>query len=897
MILRVLWLFLSLVFVLEKWLVFAVGVGTNSLTRPRVVNIGALFSLNSTIGKVAKVAIQAAIDDVNSSSNVLHGTQLNISMLDNCQNGFLGVAQTISLMEEDIVAIIGPQSSVVAHVVSPVAEGLKVPILSFAATDPSLSLIEYPFIVQTTRNDLYQMDAVADLINYYGWREVTAIYIDDDYGRNGIASLDDSLAKNSCRISYKAPMSLGLSRDEIKRLLFQVILQESRIFVLHTYQSYGLKVLEVARSLQIIDEGFVWIATSWLTDVIDTDSPLPSESQSDVQGLLTFRVHTPNSNLKLNFTAQWSNLVRKEHENTLFGLNTYGLYAYDSVWILAYALNAYFAQGGNISFSKYSPENHQNQNRNLYLDSMKIFDGGEELLSKIYEVNITGLTGHIQFDQDRNLINPAFEIINVVGTGHNIIGYWSNFSGLSKKPPEVVPSIPGVNQQLSSVIWPGQTTDKPRGWVYPSNGKVLKIGVPHRITYLEFASYSTKTHSFSGYSIDVFTAALSLLPYGVAYTLIPFGDGKSNPNMDELVDLLSQGVYDAVVGDIVITSKRAKIVDFTQPFIESGLVVVAPVKTMDSDAWAFLWPLTPKMWCVTCVSIIIFGGVIWILEHRFNDEFRGPPLRQFKTVLWFSFSTWFGSHRETPLTLLGRFVLFIWLFVVLIITSSYTASLSSVFTLHQIYSPIKGIHSLMGSKSPIGYQKGSFSENYLHEELKFPKSQLIPLNNEDEYKEALRKGPKNGGVAAIVDDMSRIENFLSRNCEFTIRGQTFTKNGRGFAFPQDSQLAIDMSTAILKLSEGGDLQRIHDKWLTKSACRSQDTKLTVNRLELDSFWGLFFVCGLVCFFAFIIYFGRLVKKFLHHRPPIQDEFGYQTPPPKSRLKRFFVFFNEKEAES
>ena len=138
-------------------------------------------------------------------------------------------------MEEDIVAIIGPQSSVVAHVVSPVAEGLKVPILSFAATDPSLSLIEYPFIVQTTRNDLYQMDAVADLINYYGWREVTAIYIDDDYGRNGIASLDDSLAKNSCRISYKAPMSLGLSRDEIKRLLFQVILQESRIFVLHTY--------------------------------------------------------------------------------------------------------------------------------------------------------------------------------------------------------------------------------------------------------------------------------------------------------------------------------------------------------------------------------------------------------------------------------------------------------------------------------------------------------------------------------------------------------------------------------------------------------------------------------------------------------------------------------------
>ena len=125
-------------------------------------------------------------------------------------------------------------------------------------------------------------------------------------------------------------------------------------------------------------------------------------------------------------------------------------------------------------------------------------------------------------------------------------------------------------------------------------------------------------------------------------------------------------------------------------------------------------------------------------------------------------------------------MLFIWLFVVLIIKSSYTASLSSIFTLHQLYSPIKGIESLMGSKAPIGYQKGSFSMNYLHGDLRFPKSQLVPLNNEDEYEEALRKGPKNGGVAAIVDDMSRIENFLSRRCHYTIRGQTFTRNGRGF---------------------------------------------------------------------------------------------------------------------
>lgn len=36
--------------------------------------------------------------------------------------------------------------------------------------------------------------------------------------------------------------------------------------------------------------------------------------------------------------------------------------------------------------------------------------------------------------------------------------------------------------------------------------------------------------------------------------------------------------FDAVVGDITITRNRTKIADFTQPFIESGLVIVAPPK-------------------------------------------------------------------------------------------------------------------------------------------------------------------------------------------------------------------------------------------------------------------------------------------------------------------------------
>lgn len=93
-------------------------------------------------------------------------------------------------------------------------------------------------------------------------------------------------------------------------------------------------------------------------------------------------------------------------------------------------------------------------------------------------------------------------------------------------------------------------------------------------------------------------------------------------------------VFDAAVGDIAIVTNRTKIVDFTQPYIESGLVVVAPVGKMNSSPWAFLRPFTPQMWVVTGTFFLFVGVVIWILEHRINDDFRGPPRKQIITILW-----------------------------------------------------------------------------------------------------------------------------------------------------------------------------------------------------------------------------------------------------------------------
>lgn len=76
----------------------------------------------------------------------------------------------------------------------------------------------------------------------------------------------------------------------------------------------------------------------------------------------------------------------------------------------------------------------------------------------------------------------------------------------------------------------------------------------------------------------------------------------------------------------------------------------------------------------------------------------------------------------------------------------------------------------------IGYQVGSFAENYLNEELNVAKTRLVALGSPEEYASALA----NGTVAAVVDEQPYVDLFLSEHCEFSIRGQEFTKSGWGF---------------------------------------------------------------------------------------------------------------------
>ncbi|EER95721.2 glutamate receptor 3.4 [Sorghum bicolor] len=874
---------------------------TLQAARPTNITIGALFAFDSVIGRSARTAIQLAVDDVNRDPTVLSGTNLSVIFQDTKCSGFVATIQAgMELMEKEVVAVVGPESSVIAHVVSNVANELRVPLVSFAATDPALASSQYPYLVRAVHDDRFQMAAVADIVSLYGWREVTAVYVDDDYGRGGVAALTDALQPTRARVTYKTAFPRGADRATLANLLQLANSMESRVFVVHASPDSGLDVFAAAHDLGMMVAEYAWIATDWFAAAaIDGAPAAASESNNNIiQGVLTLRQYIPDSDAKASLVSRLAGaaIPPSSNNDATVAANAYSLFAYDSVWIAAHAIDQFLDEAaGNVTFSA-DPNIRDANGSALRLSALRVFDQGDQLLRKVMLANFTGVTGQVafQFDADGNngtgsgtLINPAYEILNVAGgnTGVRRVAYWSNYTRLSVDAPTLLDdggpppnststsTTPQQQQQMSNVTWPGGMTTTPRGWVFADNGTPLRVGVPYRTSDTEFVSKDdTSKDGVSGYCIDVFEAALQQLPYPVPVSFVLFGDGVTSPSYDELVQKVADGFFDAAVGDISIVTNRTRVVDFTQPYIDSGLVIVSTVKSSSSDEWAFLKPFTPELWGTFVAMCVFVGAVIWILEHRHNEEFRGSLWNQMRTLFWFSFSAIFFTQREETISSLGRFVVIMWLVVVLIITQSYTASLTSILTVQQLSTGIQGINDLLASNDPIGYQQGSFAGSYLINELGVKASRLRELAIE-EYADRLQRGPRDGGVVAIVDELPYVELFLSSNCQFTMVGQEFTKGGWGFAFPHESPLAVDLSTAILKLSETGDLQRIHDNWLNQGTCdtQSQGTGGGALRLSVANFGGLFLICGVACGVALLIYFARILFQFYqYHRHGTTD---------------------------
>ncbi|KAJ1281373.1 hypothetical protein BS78_04G301500 [Paspalum vaginatum] len=857
---------------------------------PAQVRVGVILDLSSSpVGQRHQVGIQMAVEDYY-ATHPGSRTRVRLSFRDSGGAVVGAASAAVDLIKnEQVQAIVGPSTSAEAEFVAYLGNSTHVPVLSYSATSPSLSPAQTPFFVRTAVNDSYQAAPVAAVLAAFTWQAAVVFYEDSPYGSGILPALADALQGVGARIVDRAAVPSDAGDDRIDAVLYRFMAMPTRVFVVHMSPFLAPRFFRRARDAGMMSVDYVWIATDGLGGFLDAMGPDDIDS---MEGVVSLRPYVEMTDQVKNFSARFRARLRRVSPAADFYARdptVLMLWSYDTAWAIAAA-----AEAAGVSSPAFRTPQQSQSTAVTDLDRLGVSATGAALLEAVRKTTFHGLAGDFRL-VDGQLQPPAYEVVNVVGRGARAVGFWTPEAGITRTLRA------NSSKELKRIIWPGDSVSsptKPKGWVVSPNGQKLQVAVPVKHGFKDFVkvrgNWTNGPANVTGYCIDVFDAVMRRMPYPVNYEYVPFP--YSSESYDNLVSLVPNKTADIVVGDVTITATRMGKVDFSMPFTDSGWSMVVAVRAETSTSmWIFLRPLTTSLWLASLAFFCFTGFVVWAIEHRINPEFRGTPWQQFGLIFYFAFSTLVFAHKEKLESNLSRFVVTIWVFVVLILTSSYTASLTSMLTVQKLQPAVTDVREIQRMGYRIGYQEGSFIEASL-QKMGFDKAKMKSYSTAAEYADALAKGPANGGVAAVFDEIPYLKLFLSRYCNgYTMFGPVYKTDGFGFVFPMGSPMTPDVSRAVLALAETEEMALIEKKWFGEpGACPSQSGRAAVgsSNLSFRSFGGLFLITGVVSGLMLLVYLVTFV--YSERREVRAVEKSISGSPSTRRLRAWLRHFDRKD---
>ncbi|CAM8954383.1 unnamed protein product [Rhodiola kirilowii] len=566
-----------------------------------------------------------------------------------------------------------------------------------------------------------------------------------------------------------------------------------------------------------MEKGSVWITTSKITNELDL---LNATTISSMQGVLGVKSYYPISGNKFkSFRAKFRVLFKSLYPNEPFrepGLSA--LQAYDAVWALVRATDP-ISNSSTVS--------------------------GKSIVDKISNSTFEGLNGEFRLGKRGLKAQKVFRIVNVFGKSYRELGYWSDGLGFSvsiNKGSKYDKSL----SILGQVFWPGGLQSLPRGFIIPTEANPLIIGVPANPAFDDFVKVvcddsSCKDPKVTGFSVDVFNATVAYLPYYLYYTFQVY-----HGTYDDMIRQVQNQTFQAVIGDTSILANRCQYAQFTQPYSDKGLQGVIYLENHQPDkAWLFTTPFAKNLWIFTLLINIYNGFVVWLIERRHNSAFRGSIWNQIGTLVNLSSNTLLSLNGGRLHSNMSRITIMVWLFLALVITQSYTANLTTLLTTQKLNTPVLNIDELIRNKEKVGCDRNSFVGGYLRM-LGFSEENVVRVDSADEYPQLL----KNGGIKAAFLITPYVKIFLAKYCRgYATSGPTIKVGGFGFAFARGNPLLPDISAAVLKVSENGNLTYLESKMLGKYNCSK--TQPEQASLGIDSFGGLFLISSITSTVALI----------------------------------------------
>ncbi|XP_018318730.2 glutamate receptor 1 [Agrilus planipennis] len=720
---------------------------------------------------------------------------------------------------------------------------------------PTSGFLDYAISI---RPDYHR--AIIDTINFYGWDSIIYLYDSHD-GLLRLQQIYQGLSPGSEPFKIATVRRISNVSDALHFLrnieeyrrwdAKHVVLDCSAETAKEIVVSHVRDVALGRRTYHYLLSGLI-MDDRWESEVVEYGAV----------NITGFRIiDTTRANVKA-FLEGWRRLdpitMRGAGKDTV---SAQAALMYDAVFVLAEAFNKLLRKKPD-SFRNV-PRTNGSKGMDCNTVSTRVIpsEHGDKISRLLRKVEIEGLTGEIQFNEEGKRQNYTFHVVEMtVNSAMVEVAKWSDQTGFTPIVAKYIRPTHFVQKNRTYIV----TTIVEEPYIMlkkPEAGEIL-IG----------------NDRFEGYCKDL--ADLIAKRIGINYELRIVKDGKYGSENSDV-----KGGWDGMVGELVrqeadiaiasmtITSERERVIDFSKPFMSLGISIMIkkPVK-QKPGVFSFLSPLSKEIWvCVIFsyigVSIVLFtvsrfSPYEWRLLHLTGEHktpaghsgYGNSMANDFSMLnsLWFALGAFMQQGCDiSPRSVSGRIVGAVWWFFTLILISSYTANLAAFLTVERMVAPINSAEDL-ATQREVEYgtlYHGSTWDFFRRSQISLYSKMWEYMSSKPHvfvksYDEGIRRVRQSKGKYALLIESPKNDYINQREpCDTMKVGENLDSKGFGVATPLGSPLRDSINLAVLSLKESGELRKLMNRWwYDRTECKHGDKQdASKYELSLSNVAGIFYI--------------------------------------------------------
>ncbi|KAG7486762.1 glutamate receptor ionotropic, NMDA 2B-like isoform X1 [Solea senegalensis] len=387
--------------------------------------------------------------------------------------------------------------------------------------------------------------------------------------------------------------------------------------------------------------------------------------------------------------------------------------------------------------------------------------------------------------------------------------------------------------------------------VDPLSGTCMRNTVPCR-KQLKLSNHTGESGIYikrccKGFCIDILKKIAKNVKFTYDLYLVTNGKHgkKINGTWNGMVGEVVLKNAHMAVGSLTINEERSEVIDFSVPFIETGISVMVSRSNGTVSPSAFLEPFSADVWVMMFVMLLMVSAVAVFVFEYFSPvgynrcladgrEPGGPSFTIGKAV-WLLWGLVFNNSVpvQNPKGTTSKIMVSVWAFFAVIFLASYTANLAAFMIQEEYVDQVSGLSDKKFQKpnefSPpfrFGTVPNGSTERNIRNNYRDMHTYMTSFHqkNVDEALYSL----KTGKLDAFIYDAAVLNYMAGRDegCKLVTigSGKVFASTGYGIAIQKDSGWKRAVDLAILMLFGDGEMEELEALWLT-GICHNEKNEL------------------------------------------------------------------------